>query len=391
MQKNIILISTADWHHPLWTNKQHVSLSLAEAGFRVLYVESLGLRKIRNSKRDFTRIFSRIFNAFKPPRKVYSGVWICSPLVIPGHHQGLPLILNKLSISASIKFSSLFLGFVKPVLWTYNPITARVVDLSQFSLKVYHAVDAVQEQPDMPYSLIVNEERCLCRQVDHVFVTSQKLKQSLEPYSKSIKYDPNVVDFDHFSKSLRYEPQDLPDDLAAIPEPRIGFIGAITNYKLDIEMIASLAKSYPELNFVFIGPTEEGESFTNLQSWFELKNIYCLGPKKYNSLPLYCSGFACGWLPLRKNKYTESMFPMKFFEYLASGLPVVATSINSLTEFSSVAFLCQPTADEFARALHLAISGFGPSLEQRLTVARNNTYATRLRKMLEFIAKDSFV
>ena len=62
MQKNIILISTADWHHPLWTNKQHVSLSLAEAGFRVLYVESLGLRKIRNSKRDFTRIFSRILN-----------------------------------------------------------------------------------------------------------------------------------------------------------------------------------------------------------------------------------------------------------------------------------------------------------------------------------------
>ena len=45
MQKNIILISTADWNHPLWTNKQHVSLSLANAGFRVLYVESLGLRK----------------------------------------------------------------------------------------------------------------------------------------------------------------------------------------------------------------------------------------------------------------------------------------------------------------------------------------------------------
>ena len=258
-------------------------------------------------------------------------------------------------------------------------------------MKDYHAVDAVQEQPDMPFSLIVNEERSLCRQVDHVFVTSQKLKQSLEPYSKSIKYDPNVVDFDHFSKSLGYELQDLPDDLAAIPEPRIGFIGAISNYKLDIEMIASLAKSYPELNFVFIGPTEEGESFTNLLSWSELKNIYCLGPKKYNCLPRYCSGFACGWLPLRNNKYTESMFPMKFFEYLASGLPVVATSINSLTEFSSVAFLCKPTADEFARALHLAISGSGPSLEQRLAVARNNTYATRLRKMLKFIAKNSFV
>ena len=388
MQKNIILISTADWNHPLWTNKQHVSLSLANAGFRVLYVESLGLRTIRNSKRDFSRILLRIFNAFKPPRQVYSGVWICSPLVLPGLHKGLPLLFNKLSISVSIKLSSFFLGFVRPVLWTYNPITARILDLSQFSLKIYHAVDAVQEQPDMPFTLISNEEKRLCHQVDHVFVTSPKLKESLEPYSRSIKYDPNVVDFDHFSKALGYESNDLPADLAKIPEPRIGFIGAISDYKLDIEMIAGLAKSNPQMSFVFIGPTEEGESLTDLNSWSELKNIYSLGPKKYSKLPHYCSGFSCGWLPLRNNKYTESMFPMKFFEYLASGLPVVATSIHSLTEFSSVAFLCQPTADEFSRALHLAISGKGPSLEQRLEAARNNTYTARLRKMLVFIDQD---
>ena len=138
MQKNIILISTADWNHPLWTNKQHVSLSLANAGFRVLYVESLGLRKIRNSKRDFARILLRIVNAFKPPRQVYSGVWICSPLVLPGLHKGLPLLFNKLSISASIKLSSFFLGFIRPILWTYNPITARILDLSQFSLVDIH-------------------------------------------------------------------------------------------------------------------------------------------------------------------------------------------------------------------------------------------------------------
>ena len=385
MQKDIVLISTADWHHPLWTNKQHVSISLADAGFRVLYIESLGLRKMRNTRGDCVRIFSRIINAFKLPRQVYPGIWVCSPLVMPGLYKGLPLRLNKLSISVTIKASSFALGFVNPMLWTYNPITARIINLRKFSLKIYHAVDAVQEQPDMPFSLIMNEERSLCRQVDHVFVTSPKLRESLEPYSKRIKFHPNVVDYDHFSKSLGIKSEDLPGDLASIPEPRIGFIGAISDYKLSIELIADLAKSNPSLNFVFIGPTEEGEAFTNLKSWSESKNIYCLGPKKYCDLPLYCAGFACGWLPLRKNKYTASMFPMKFFEYLAAGLPVVATSINSLSQFSSVAFLCEARVDEFSKALYLAITGSGPSLEERLAVARDNTYTARLGKMLSSI------
>ena len=116
----------------------------------------------------------------------------------------------------------------------------------------------------MPSSLIANEEKRLCHQVDHVFVTSPKLKESLEPYSRSMTYDPNVGDFDHFSQSLGYESNDWPADLAKIPEPRIGFIGAISDYKLDIEMIASLAKSNPQMSFVFIGPTEEGGSLTDL-------------------------------------------------------------------------------------------------------------------------------
>ena len=55
--KSIILISTADWDHPLWTNKQHVACSLADMGFRILYVESLGIRPIRFKSNDFLRIF----------------------------------------------------------------------------------------------------------------------------------------------------------------------------------------------------------------------------------------------------------------------------------------------------------------------------------------------
>ena len=82
------------------------------------------------------------------------------------------------------------------------------------------------------------------------------------------------------------------------------------------------------------------------------------------------------------------MFPMKFFEYLASGLPVVATSIQSLQEFSSVALLCEVTADSFSYALHTCLSGVGADLDSRVSLARQYTYQTRLSKMLAYMQID---
>ena len=67
----------------------------------------------------------------------------------------------------------------------------------------------------------------------------------------------------------------------------------------------------------------------------ELGNVHLLGYRSYSELPAYCAGFDVAWLPLQMNAYTHSMFPMKFFEYLASGLPVVSTSIDSLSSFST--------------------------------------------------------
>ena len=53
---DVVVLATADWDHPLWTNKQHVAVSLVDAGCRVLYVESLGLRPAQATGRDFRRI-----------------------------------------------------------------------------------------------------------------------------------------------------------------------------------------------------------------------------------------------------------------------------------------------------------------------------------------------
>ena len=92
-------------------------------------------------------------------------------------------------------------------------------------------------------------------------------------------------------------------------------------------------------------------------------------------------------LPLQQNGYTRHMFPMKFFEYLSAGLPVVGTAIPALKSHSDVAWLCEPDAVAFASAIDRALKGQGPSLSKRLARAHSHTYSARTKSMLNTLLR----
>ena len=385
---DIVLLSTADWDHPLWTNKQHVACSLASEGERVLYVESLGLRSVQAKTQDFRRILRRLLLGLRFVRQVRPGIWVLSPLVLPGGSQGVALRLNRLMLRCSVSLACWVLRFRSPWLWTYNPLTLLYLPLKGFTLSVYHAVDAVQEQPCMPRALIESEEARLCRSVNQVFTTSPYLAERLAMHTDRICYEPNVADRDHFSTALeqRQDPGVVdPPELRGIPEPKIGFVGAISSYKLDFALIRSVALRHPEWHFVFIGPQSEGEPSTDLTQLCGLGNVHWLGPKPYSQLPRFLAGFQCAWLPLQCNAYTRAMFPMKFFEYLFAGLPVVSTRIHALRSFEAICRLCPPEPLEFSKQIQQVLAGEGPTLEQRLSGIEGYTYVSRTRRMLKLL------
>ena len=291
-------------------------------------------------------------------------------------------------LRCSIALACRFLRFRSPWLWTYNPLTLLYLPLKGFVLSIYHAVDAVQEQPCMPRTLIESQEARLCRSVDQVFTTSPYLAEQLSRHTDRVCYEPNVADRDHFSDALalRQDPEFVdPEGLAGIPEPRIGFVGAISSYKLDFALIRSVALLHPEWHFVFIGPQSEGEPSTDLSQLCGLVNVHWLGPKPYSQLPRFLAGFQCAWLPLQCNAYTRAMFPMKFFEYLFAGLPVVSTRIHALRSFEAICRLLPPEPLEFSKQIQQVLAGEGPSLEQRLNGIEGHTYASRTRRMLELL------
>jgi len=332
--RHILLIATADWDYPFWTNKQHVALSLSRLGHRVLYVDSLGLRPPRFERNDIKRIILRVRRALSPPRRINDNLWVCSPLLIPGATNYIARIINIVILSTLLRIWSLALKLNNDVLWTYNPF---VLDLlpgakSLFRQVVYHCVDNIAEQPCMPSNSLLISEQALCEKADIVFVTSRALYDRLRVFNKSTILYENVADICHFSQS-RCSDVKLPVELINLPGPLLGFVGAISRYKLDLPLLLKLAKYRPDSQIILIGRVGEGDPNTNLSLFKDCSNIHILGPRPYSQLPSYLRAFDIALLPCPINSYTSSMFPMKFFEYIAAGIPVVSTNLPALANF----------------------------------------------------------
>ena len=387
---DFVVLATADWDHPLWTNKQHTALTLAAAGHRVLYVESLGIRPPRAGASDRTRIVRRLRRMLQLPRQRRERLWVWSPPVLPGGHSGGALCFNRRVLQAGLLLARSWLGFTNPILWTYNPLTSRYLDPEGFAGSVYHCVDRIQDQPGMPVARIEASEQALSKAVDVVFATSPQLQLSHRRWNPHTLLFGNVADHAHFSRARLRDtagPLCCPERLQGVDRPRLIFMGAIDAYKLDLGLLLQLAQRNSAWRFVLIGPVGECDPATDVAGLLGCPNVEMVGPVAYGDLPNWLAHGDVALLPLQLNGYTRHMFPMKFFEYLSSGLPVVATEIPALEAHADVALLCPPAVEAFERAIEAALAGAGPSLEQRLERAATQTYEARTSSMLSYLER----
>ena len=382
-KKDILILSTADWDNPFWTNKQHVAVELAKIGHRVLYIDSIGLRRPSSSSQDLKRIFHRITKSFSFPKKVRENLWVLSPIVIPSHTNKFIQKLNRFWFGFLLHLSARILKIHFSYLWTFNPLTSLFVELKYFQFSIYHCVDEIKAQPRMPLELIEFAEKQLLQDTSLVLTTSIELTNSRKPLNPNTFYFPNVCDYNHFSSALDSRTV-VPNDLLSIPSPRVGFIGALSGYKIDFSLLRFIAESRPDWSIVLIGKVGEGDPLTDISLLNGLPNLYLMGPRSYEQLPSYLKGFDVGLLPNLINQYTKSMFPMKFFEYLASGTPVVGVELPALKDFEELACL-EPTHEKFLHAIEKTLAGDVPDLDARLDAAKKHTYRERTEQMLSLI------
>lgn len=334
-RRELLIFSTADWDNPFWTNKQHMAVLFARHGYRVLYVDSLGLRQPALHTRDLRRMVRRLWKSLPLPRQVRPNLWRVSPLVLPLHSHKSVCAFNARLLYATLRWHLCLLGMRLPLIWTYNPVIADLCAALPHSGIVYHCVDDLRAAPHIDAATITQGEERLGRIADFCFATSPALRDRMSPLFPRTVFEPNVCDQTLFDTARMRLSE--PEELRGIPHPRLLFVGALSEYKVDFSLMEAVARRLPEVHWILIGPEGEGQPDSRRPP--VLPNVHVMGPRTYGRLPYYMAHADAAVLPTPHNAYTAAMFPMKFFEYLAAGLPVVSSDLPALREFAPLCFL----------------------------------------------------
>jgi GT2 family glycosyltransferase/peptidoglycan hydrolase CwlO-like protein/SAM-dependent methyltransferase len=215
---------------------------------------------------------------------------------------------------------------------------------------------------------MLRSEEALSRTADLVLATSHRLFATQSRLNANCQLVPNAADFSHF----RFAPPGVPDEIANITRPIIGYYGAISDW-FDTELIAYLARSRPGWQFVLIGSTF-GADLTPLHG---LSNVHLLGEKPYVVLPGYLHRFDVCIIPFKQTPLTDATNPVKLFEYLSAGKPVVATRLEEIGHYADHMYLAGER-EEWLACLDAALAEDAPDKRQtRIEFARENSWDTR--------------
>lgn len=399
-QHDIACLSSQRWDEPMWTNKQHIMSRLA-AEHRVLHVD-YGSRSL------FTYLRHRFAIApgdlAHPAKLLTDGLVQRHERLWTGDHW-VPLLdraLDRdgrlhdyLAHELKLRFVSRFWKEMspKPIVWVYHPAWGDAARALPRKLLVYDCVDDYSAFPDYANKpwLVEREER-LCRQADLVFATSEplyELRRAFNPHNTFLVH--NVGDAEHFHGAT--DPAlAIPDDLARLRAlgPVIGFVGAVSDYKLDLEWIEAVARARPSHQLVLIGPVGLSDPSTDVGRLALLPNVHLLGVRPYKVLPAYLKGFDVAVIPYRVNPYTTSVFPIKFFEFLATGKPVVISALPALARFYDAVRVAQDAA-EFIERCDDALAA-PPEAEQaqsqaRIALAHEHSWPARIGAIMGHIER----
>ncbi len=379
--RDIVCIGFSDWHTDLLTNQQHLLVRAAKDN-RILFVESLGLRRPQLAARDLRRIGRRLASARQPLREV-DGLHVLSPLVLPLHSNELLRRTNAALLRRYVARAVTKLELRDPLLWSFVPQAEALIDLLAPSQILYYIDDDHAAKAGIDAASFLAAESRFARCSDAVLASAPELVTRMRELNGNVHYAPNVADTRLFATAL--EPGAVDPGVAALPGPRIVFIGAILAAKIDIALVVELARSRPQWSFAFVGPVGPGDPRTDVHALTQLPNVQMLGYRPYEQLPSVLRGADAAIVPYLLDGEMRSVFPMKIYEYLAAGRPVVATPLDTLAEVPDV--LQAPTAQEFAARIQEAIDADTPGARsERSQRAQAHSWESRLDQIAEALA-----
>jgi O-antigen ligase/glycosyltransferase involved in cell wall biosynthesis len=345
---SVIYVSTFEWSYHT-ARPQQLARALAEK-VPVLYVETTGLRGV--GARDLPRLLRRVRRGIAGRHVGLPTLWVFSPLVLPFHRSALARRLNRILLRDAVHGQARDLGLKNPLLLISIPTAASIDLLGHLdeAAAIYDCMDDLTVIPLVDRSVDASEAE-LAQRVDVMVAASEELKRLKAHLRDDIVVVGQGVEVRHFR-----EPAPCPDDLAAIPGPRLVFVGGIDD-RVDFELVSELASLRPGWSIVLIGPQLYVDAAERLGNH---PNIHLMGPRSYGDLPGYLQHADVCLIPYRDTAWARACNPVKTLEYLAAGRGVVATDLPAVEQYRPLVRIAT-TAAGFVEAIEATLAEESPA------------------------------
>ena len=378
-----VLFAAQDWWYH---NRSHSDFQLIRsvaARRRVLVINSIGLRmpipgRTTQTTRRILRKLRSVAKLVRRPVPELPGFFVMSPLPLPLYSRSWTRRLNATLVRAQVRLACFALGIQRPIVVMTLPTAWDIVAPIDRRAIVYNRSDRHSAFIESDAAAIESLERTAMQRADHVlYASSALLAEERHLTGDRAHLLDHGVDLEHFvPRSIDTAPREILD----VPEPRIGFFGALDDQVVDFDLLERVAVDLPDVSLVLIG-----DATRPMDTLTKYPNVYWFGFREYERIPEYGSRFDVALMPWLDNEWIRYANPIKLKEYLALGLPVVTTDFAEIDRYRHVVHVAANHA-EFVELIRQTLLDSGPAdpRTRRAFVARAS-WQSRADELIELV------
>ncbi len=314
-----------------------------------------------------------------------NGVWILTPItplpyipikIVQGVNNFITYFLKLLFLKYYVRKLRLH----NIILWITHPFGADFIGKLGEDMICYDRTEDFAYKHDCPstlQSLMKKNDSKIIKRANIIFVQTKETLEKISTEKKNVFLVPNAVDIKWFDNEIL----DVPD-IQAIHHPILGYCGNI-NSRIDFELLKHIAVRHPEWSIVIIGLLGQRVKELSMTEGFD--NIHLIRVKPYKELPTYLSNFDVCLMPHKIDRFTESQSPLKLFNYLAAGKPVVSTNIAGVRDYKNIVKIGH-TKEEFVSFIEeVLVNDSEEEVDERRAIAQKNTWDIRAKDIYEIL------
>ncbi|QGY45692.1 glycosyltransferase [Maribellus comscasis] len=386
--KDIVVIGIQPWDIEIGSNCKDIAKEFSKNN-RVLFV-NIPISYLEAWKNSDNKIVKNRKAVIKNPslsiKQINENLFNLTPATYIHPSNSFPGFLFKMinkqnnkKLAISIKKATYELGFKDILLFNdqHMFLGFSLKELLNPKLSIYYIRDNLLIVPYWRKHGLQMEPYLIAKS-DIVFTNSLYY----EEYAR--KYNENSFMVGQGCDVSIYQPDrtEVSEELKSIDKPIIGYVGYLSTKRLDVNLIAGIAKAKPDFEIVLVGPENESFKKTELH---HISNVTFLGPRPPETLPSYIKGFTIAMNPQQLTKATIGNYPRKIDEYLAMGIPTIATKTKAMKWFKDTVMLGETLEDYLENIDLIMNSDTEEKRVKRIQTGNNHSWTTCVNLMYDKI------